>query len=162
MRVVSISERLLDGRLHFGVVEDVLLNIEVIGVRTFILALRFAFSGLLFALGFLDLEFGRSECRGRRMRRTRVTIARDFLWLIARELQVRLQWRRKGRVVVAADLHLIHHLDGVLAHEHQQLIDPFRIDELVRQASVEFFVANPAALNALFDERAKDWAGEIE
>ena len=157
-----LSERLLDGRLHFGVVEDVLFNIEVVRVRTFILALRFAFSGLLFALGLLDLEFGRSECRGRRMRRTRVTIARDFLWLIARELQVRLQWRRKGRVVVAADLHLIHHLDGVLAHEHQQLIDPFRIDELVRQASVELFVANPAALNALFDERAKDWAGEIE
>ena len=65
-----LGERLLDGRLHFAVVENVLLNVEVIGIWSLFFALGFPVSGLLLALVLLDLKLGRSECRRRRLRRT--------------------------------------------------------------------------------------------
>jgi hypothetical protein len=158
-----LGERLLDRRLHLAVIEDVLLDVEIVGIGTVLLAAGLALGSLLLALVLLDLELGRSQRRSGRLRGTarRIAAAR-LLRVVPLELQVRLQRRVEADVVVAPDLDLVHHLDRVLAHEDKQLVDLLGIDELVGQARVELLVADPATADAVLDQLAKHRGCEIK
>mgnify|MGYP003840950333 CR=1 FL=1 len=67
------GERLLDGRLHLGVVEDVLLDIEVVRIGTFLFAAGLALGGLLLALVSWPTCLP-SRCSGCQLRATRLLV----------------------------------------------------------------------------------------
>jgi hypothetical protein len=85
-----------------------------------------------------------------------------LLRVVALELQVGLERRVEADVVVAPDLDLVDHLDLVLAHEDEQLVDLLGIDELVGQAGVQLLVADPATAYAVLDQLAEDRRCEFE
>ena len=88
--------------------------------------------------------------------------ARTTLGIVALKLQIGLQRLDERLPPVTSKLDFIHHLDGVLTHEYQQFVDLFGINELVRQASIELFVANPSTANALLHEQAQNGRNEVK
>ena len=151
--------------MHFGVVEDVLLYVEVVRIRTIFFTASFAFGSLLLALVLLDLKLSSGKRGSRGLRRSSVRDAVGacaLLRVVALELQVRLKGSVEADIVVASNLDFINHLDRVLAHEDEQLVDLLGIDELVGKAGIQFLVTNPATTNAVLDELPKDGRGDFK
>ena len=160
-----LGERLLDGRLHLGVVEDVLLDVEVVWIRTLFFTAGFAFGSLLLALVLLDLKLSSGKRGSGRLRRSSVCDAVGacaLLRVVALELEVRLKRCVEADVVVATNLDFVDHLDRVFAHEDEQLVDLLRINELVGKAGIQLLVTNPATANAVLDELPKDGRGDFK
>jgi hypothetical protein len=144
----AFADRFFKNRLRVGVIKDI--RAVIFGALAALAVLVFLFEFLEGIFDALDdlafLQIGIDVDPAAALAAPRI---------VTLELQVRLKWSVEGDEFVSAHRFLIDELDAEALKEHQQFVQHLRIDHFVRDAGIDFLVADPTALLADCDKVAQ-------